>query len=99
MIKLLLLYSKCLLSLFCLLLIGCGEVLSWYCLQAYGYHAQCLMLNGWQNGKVPQDQMAQEEVVCQGMIAARSGRTLFMVCVESSDIVVNVGHYDLQVNG
>lgn len=57
------------------------------------------MLSGWQNGKVPRDQMAQEELTCQGIIAARSGGTLFMVCVESSDIVVNVGHYDLQVNG
>lgn len=57
------------------------------------------MLDGWQDGKVPRVQTAQEEVACQGIIAAWSGRTHFMACTEISDIVVNVGHYDLQVNG
>lgn len=57
------------------------------------------MLDGWQDGKVPRVQIEQEEEACQGIIAAWSGRTHFMACTEISDIVVNVGHFDLQVNG
>lgn len=57
------------------------------------------MLDGWQDGKVPRVQKAQEEVACQGIITARSGRRHFIARTEISDTVVNVDHDDLQVNG
>lgn len=57
------------------------------------------MLDGWQDGKVPRVQKAQEEVACQGIITAWSGRRHFIARTEISDTVVNVDHDDLQVNG
>lgn len=57
------------------------------------------MLDGWRDGEVPRVQKAQEEVACQGIIAAWSGRRHFIACTEISDTVVNVDHDDLQVNG
>lgn len=97
MMKLELSHDKSVLCLFGLLLIICEEVASCCLLQARDYKR--LVLGGWQDGKVPQVQMVEEEVACQGIIAAWSERMHFMSCTEISDIVVNVDHYDLQVNG